>query len=98
MFSLHFPCDEGIIMSIALFYCWTIFLEPGYQQCGKAGVDIRSPVHSDEEYLSPQEEEMEVGDSSSLNKGIGFNEPPSFQVRFHIKLNHSVLDILHGKK
>ncbi|XP_015229457.1 PREDICTED: striated muscle preferentially expressed protein kinase isoform X2 [Cyprinodon variegatus] len=54
--------------------------EPGYQQCGKAGVDIRSPVHSDEEYLSPQEEEMEVGDSSSLNKGIGFNEPPSFQV------------------
>ncbi|XP_035984095.1 striated muscle preferentially expressed protein kinase isoform X4 [Fundulus heteroclitus] len=45
-----------------------------------ATVEVSSPVHSDEEYLSSQEEEMEIGDSPSLDKGVFFNEPPSFEV------------------
>lgn len=58
-------------------------------QRGKSSstVMVSSPVQSDEEYLSPQEEKMEAGDSPSLNKGISFREPPSFQVRICIKLN-----------
>ncbi|XP_032411956.1 striated muscle preferentially expressed protein kinase isoform X2 [Xiphophorus hellerii] len=56
--------------------------EIGHVQRGKSSstVMVSSPVQSDEEYLSPQEEKMEVGDSPSLNKGISFREPPSFQV------------------
>jgi len=58
-------------------------------QLGKSSstVMVSSPVQSDEECLSPHEEEMEVGDSPSLNKGISFSQPPSFQVRICIKLN-----------
>ncbi|XP_014907071.1 striated muscle preferentially expressed protein kinase isoform X2 [Poecilia latipinna] len=56
--------------------------EAGHVQLGKSSsaVMVSSPVQSDEEYLSPQEEKMECGDSPSLNKGISFSEPPSFQV------------------
>uniref|UniRef100_A0A3B5Q7F4 Striated muscle enriched protein kinase a n=1 Tax=Xiphophorus maculatus TaxID=8083 RepID=A0A3B5Q7F4_XIPMA len=56
--------------------------EIGHVQRGKSSstVMVSSPVQSDEEYLSPQEEKMEAGDSPSLNKGISFGEPPSFQV------------------
>lgn len=40
----------------------------------------RSPTLSDEEYLSPQEEAMEVGESPAPRLGVHFKEPPSFQV------------------
>ncbi|XP_019128792.2 striated muscle preferentially expressed protein kinase isoform X2 [Larimichthys crocea] len=63
----------------------TLFLqsEPTHRQCGKlAGIlEVSSPTQSDEEYLSPQEEEaMEVGDSPAPSKSVHFKEPPSFQV------------------
>ncbi|PWA32141.1 hypothetical protein CCH79_00013351, partial [Gambusia affinis] len=60
----------------------SIHPEPGHVQRGKSpsAVVVSSPVQSDDEYLSPQEEKMEVGDSPSLNKGISSREPPSFQV------------------
>ncbi|XP_054914995.1 striated muscle preferentially expressed protein kinase-like isoform X2 [Poeciliopsis prolifica] len=56
--------------------------EPGHVQHGKPSpaVMVSGPVQSDEEYLSPQEEKMEVGDSPSLNEGVSFREPPLFQV------------------
>lgn len=57
--------------------------EPTHRQCGKlAGIlEVSSPTQSDEEYLSPQEEEaMEVGDSPAPSKSVHFKEPPSFQV------------------
>ncbi|MED6263555.1 hypothetical protein CHARACLAT_005723, partial [Characodon lateralis] len=55
--------------------------EPSHMQCGEpaVSVEVSSPVLSDEEYLSPQEEEMEVGDSPSLHKDVSFHEPLSFQ-------------------
>lgn len=43
--------------------------------------DVSSTVQSDEEYLSLQEEAMEVRDSPCLTKRVHFKEPPSFQVR-----------------
>ncbi|KAM9328598.1 LOW QUALITY PROTEIN: striated muscle preferentially expressed protein kinase-like [Pholidichthys leucotaenia] len=48
-----------------------------HMQCGKSSgsLEVSSPVQSDEEYLSPQEEAMEVGDSASHC----LKEPPSFQ-------------------
>lgn len=51
-------------------------------RCGKlAGVlEVSSPTQSDEEYLSPQEEAMELGDLPALSKRVHFKEPPSFQV------------------
>ncbi|XP_026157880.1 striated muscle preferentially expressed protein kinase isoform X3 [Mastacembelus armatus] len=53
-----------------------------HMQCGKPviSLDISSPTQSDEEYLSPQEEAMEVGDSPVWSKSVHFKEPPSFQV------------------
>uniref|UniRef100_A0A3Q1FAU4 Ig-like domain-containing protein n=1 Tax=Acanthochromis polyacanthus TaxID=80966 RepID=A0A3Q1FAU4_9TELE len=48
-----------------------------YIQSGEAG-DTSSPIQSDEEYLSPQEEAMEV--SPAPGKRVHFKEPPSFQV------------------
>ncbi|XP_012780144.3 striated muscle preferentially expressed protein kinase isoform X2 [Maylandia zebra] len=52
--------------------------EPTHTQCGKSAVslEISSPIQSDEEYLSPQEEVMEVGGSLPHH----LKEPPSFQV------------------
>lgn len=35
---------------------------------------------SDEEYLSPQEEAMELGESPAPSKRVHFKEPPLFQV------------------
>uniref|UniRef100_A0A087Y9R8 non-specific serine/threonine protein kinase n=1 Tax=Poecilia formosa TaxID=48698 RepID=A0A087Y9R8_POEFO len=69
-------------------YCVTAANMAGTSSCkatlsihpGENTVMVSSPVQSDEEYLSPQEEKMECGDSPSLNKGISFSEPPSFQV------------------
>ncbi|XP_043965418.1 striated muscle preferentially expressed protein kinase-like isoform X2 [Gambusia affinis] len=60
----------------------SIHPEPGHVQRGKSpsAVVVSSPVQPVDEYLSPQEEKMEVGDSPSLNKGISSREPPSFQV------------------
>lgn len=51
-------------------------------QCGKlaGSVEASSPTQSDEEYLSPREEAMELGDSPALSKSVHFKEPPSFQV------------------
>ncbi|XP_030601954.1 striated muscle preferentially expressed protein kinase [Archocentrus centrarchus] len=51
--------------------------EPTHTQCGKAAVslEVSSPIQSDEEYLSPQEEVMEVGGSLAPH----LKEPPSFQ-------------------
>ncbi|XP_040888475.1 striated muscle preferentially expressed protein kinase-like isoform X2 [Toxotes jaculatrix] len=53
-----------------------------HTQCGKPAesLEVSSPVQSDEEYLSPQEEAMELGDSPALSKSVRFKEPPSFQV------------------
>ncbi|XP_055369100.1 striated muscle preferentially expressed protein kinase isoform X2 [Betta splendens] len=56
--------------------------EPTHTQCGKPTVslEVSSPAQSDEEYLSPQEDAMEVGDLPALGKSVHFKEPPSFQV------------------
>lgn len=50
--------------------------------CGErpGATGTRSPTLSDEEYLSPQEEAMEVGESPAPSPGVHFKEPPSFQV------------------
>lgn len=78
-----------IIFSMSLYDYYVCLPEPGHVQRGKSpsAVVVSSPVQSDDEYLSPQEEKMEVGDSPSLNKGISSREPPSFQVRICIKVN-----------
>ncbi|XP_076580094.1 striated muscle preferentially expressed protein kinase-like [Chaetodon auriga] len=56
--------------------------EPTHMQCGRpaGALEVSSPTQSDEEYLSPQEEAMELGDSPALSKRVHFKEPPSFQV------------------
>ncbi|XP_036071735.1 striated muscle preferentially expressed protein kinase isoform X3 [Oryzias melastigma] len=56
--------------------------EPTQMQFGKPLVSSKvcSPVQSDEEYLSPQEEVMETEDSSPLGKSVNWKERPSFQV------------------
>lgn len=56
--------------------------EPTHKHCGKAAasVSVSSPLQSDEEYLSPQEEPMEVGVPPSPTKRVHFKEPPYFQV------------------
>ncbi|XP_072235422.1 striated muscle preferentially expressed protein kinase [Leuresthes tenuis] len=55
--------------------------EPTCTQYGKPplSLEVSSPVQSDEEYLSPQEE-MEVGHSTSLSKHVCLKEQPSFLV------------------
>ncbi|XP_065807862.1 striated muscle preferentially expressed protein kinase [Labrus bergylta] len=61
----------------------TIYIqsEPTHVQCGKLASAVRSPIQSDEEYLSPQEEEaMELGEPPAPIKRVHFTEPPSFQV------------------
>ncbi|XP_071320810.1 striated muscle preferentially expressed protein kinase isoform X2 [Trachinotus anak] len=56
--------------------------EPAHVQYGKPAVclEVSSPMQSDEEYLSPQEEAMELGDSPAPSKSVHFKELPSFQV------------------
>ncbi|XP_070786391.1 striated muscle preferentially expressed protein kinase [Enoplosus armatus] len=56
--------------------------EPTHMQCGKlaGALEVSSPTQSDEEYLSPQEEAMELSDSPAPTKSVHFKEPPSFQV------------------
>ncbi|XP_073318222.1 striated muscle preferentially expressed protein kinase [Pagrus major] len=56
--------------------------EPTHMQCGKqaGALEVSSPTQSDEEYLSPQEEVMELGDTPAPSKRVHFKEPPSFQV------------------
>ncbi|XP_047432618.1 striated muscle preferentially expressed protein kinase-like [Mugil cephalus] len=56
--------------------------EPAHMRCGKPpeSLAVSSPIQSDEEYMSPQEEAMEVGDSSFQSKRVHFKDPPSFQV------------------
>ncbi|XP_069554254.1 striated muscle preferentially expressed protein kinase-like isoform X1 [Brachyistius frenatus] len=56
--------------------------EPTHMRCGKRAVSLEAstPVQSDEEYLSPQEEAMEVGNSPFVSKRVHFKEPPLFQV------------------
>lgn len=44
-------------------------------RCGKP--EASSAARLDDEYLSPQEEAMELGEST---KRVHFREPPSFQV------------------
>lgn len=78
-------CSVSVAFSVWFYhdcvYC-AFASEPSHIHCGKAAenVNVSCPVQSDEEYLSPQEVEMEAGDSPSLN------EPPSFQVRLWMKL------------
>lgn len=62
-------------------------------QCGEiaGAVEVSSLTQSDEEYLSPQEEAMELGDSPALSKSVHFKEPPSFWVGDSQKQN---LDLL----
>ncbi|XP_037829718.1 striated muscle preferentially expressed protein kinase isoform X2 [Kryptolebias marmoratus] len=43
-------------------------------------LEVSSPVQSDEEYLSPQEDAMEAADSPFLKQSLYFKQPPSFQV------------------
>ncbi|XP_023820642.1 striated muscle preferentially expressed protein kinase isoform X4 [Oryzias latipes] len=54
---------------------------PTQMQLGKPLVSSKvcSPVQSDEEYLSPQEEVMETEGSSPLGRSVNLKEPPSFQ-------------------
>ncbi|KAM9835843.1 striated muscle preferentially expressed protein kinase [Aulostomus maculatus] len=56
--------------------------EPTHMQCGRpvCSLDVGTPTQSDEEYLSPQEEVMELGDAPLLTKSVRFKEPPFFQV------------------
>ncbi|XP_074521040.1 striated muscle preferentially expressed protein kinase [Halichoeres trimaculatus] len=58
----------------------TLFIksDPTHKQCGKP--EVSSPIQSDEEYLSPQEEPMELEESPAPAKRVHFSEPPSFQV------------------
>ncbi|CAJ1086795.1 LOW QUALITY PROTEIN: striated muscle preferentially expressed protein kinase [Xyrichtys novacula] len=60
----------------------TIYIksEPTQTQCGKPALEVSSPIQSDEEYLSPQEEAMELGESPAPAKRVHFTEPPSFQM------------------
>ncbi|XP_035802106.2 striated muscle preferentially expressed protein kinase isoform X13 [Amphiprion ocellaris] len=57
-----------------------LYIQSEPTQSGKAAasLDASSPIQSDEEYLSPQEEAMEV--SPAPSKRVHFKEPPSFQV------------------
>uniref|UniRef100_A0A3B4VKY0 non-specific serine/threonine protein kinase n=1 Tax=Seriola dumerili TaxID=41447 RepID=A0A3B4VKY0_SERDU len=65
-------------------YCVTAVNATGRASCscGKPAVsqEVSRPAQSDEEYLSPQEEAMEVGDSPAPSKSVHFKELPSFQV------------------
>ncbi|XP_037618102.1 striated muscle preferentially expressed protein kinase isoform X2 [Sebastes umbrosus] len=55
--------------------------EPTHMQCGRpAGASEASSGGGDEEYLSPQEEAMELGDSPAPSKRVHFKEAPVFQV------------------
>ncbi|XP_034007156.1 striated muscle preferentially expressed protein kinase [Trematomus bernacchii] len=57
--------------------------EPTHMQCGKLSeaLKVSSRTQSDEEYLSPQEEAMELEESPALRKKrVHFQEAPSFQV------------------
>ncbi|XP_070711425.1 striated muscle preferentially expressed protein kinase [Pempheris klunzingeri] len=56
--------------------------EPTHMQCGKLArvLEVSSPTQSDEEYLSPQEEAMELGDPPGPSKRVSFKEPPLFQM------------------
>lgn len=60
-------------------------LEPTHMQCGEpaGALEVSSPTQPDEEYLSPQGEAMELGESPALCKRVHFKEPPSFQVARH---------------
>ena len=59
-------------------------------QCGEpagASLEVSSPTQTDEEYLSPQEEAMELGETPASGKRVHFKEPPSFRVGESQKLN-----------
>lgn len=66
MLHAHVPCDSPVPT----------------EHYGKAAdsLEVSSPALSDEEYLSPQEEAMEVGDLPAPSKSVHFKELPSFQV------------------
>ncbi|KAL1022126.1 hypothetical protein UPYG_G00022460 [Umbra pygmaea] len=58
---------------------------PVRKPCSLPLVEVSSPLQSDEEYLSPLEEVMEIGGpplrgAGSLSRHAFFNDPPSFQV------------------
>nr|XP_033472116.1 striated muscle preferentially expressed protein kinase isoform X2 [Epinephelus lanceolatus] len=56
--------------------------EPTHMQYGEppGALEVSSPTQPDEEYLSPQEEAMELRESPAPSKRVHFKEPPSFQV------------------
>ncbi|XP_056226334.1 striated muscle preferentially expressed protein kinase [Seriola aureovittata] len=56
--------------------------EPTHMQFRKPAVsqEVSHQAQSDEEYLSPQEEVMEVGGPPAPSKSVHFKELPSFQV------------------
>lgn len=82
-------------------------------QCGRpaGALEVSSPTQSDEEYLSPQEEAMELGVSPAQSKRVHFKEPPSFQVGgshnqkldlflksdLSVRLSSSIIDAGHPK-
>lgn len=74
--------SELCVAEVCLYLRPVLLPEPTHMQCGKlaGSVEASSPTQSDEEYLSPQEEAMELGDSPALSKSVHFIEPPSFQV------------------
>lgn len=70
-------------------FCYTyvqchscVLSEMTHIQCGKpaGSLEVSGPIQSDEEYLSPQEEAMEVGELPVPTKSVRFKEPPFFQV------------------
>lgn len=62
-------------VSVYVRFHSVLLAEPTHMQRGKS-----SPAQSDEEYLSPQEEAMELGDAPAATKSVRFKEPPWFQV------------------
>lgn len=62
-------------VSVYVHFYSVLLAEPTHMQCGSS-----SPLQSDEEYLSPQEEAMELGDAPAATKSVRFKEPPWFQV------------------
>lgn len=69
-------------VSIYVPFYSVLLAEPTHRQRGKRAkaAGASSPTQSDEEYLSPQEEAMELGDAPAASKSVRFKEPPWFQV------------------
>lgn len=72
-------------MKFCFTYVWyrsCVLSETTHIQCGKpaGSLEVSGSIQSDEEYLSPQEEAMDIGDLPAPTKSVRFKEPPFFQV------------------